>query len=424
MRQLVTWNGHAERPAFSPDGQWLAWAGIDHRDPPDDALLGVWVQRLDGSERRCLTADLDHATEGGAWADLALADDGPGPLWTDGALTVLVGWNGRNLPFRFTLAGDGQPLLDPNERVVGSAIRATGGRLALSAAVDGRASEVYAVEDERLRALTSNGSNWQRRFGRPTLEELTVAGPGGPIQVWLASPAGAGNRALPTLLHFHGGPTGCWAPGGTMDATLLTAHGYRVAMPNIRGSATHGAAWIAALGGRWGDADAADALAVADALVGRGLTDPARIGIMGLSYGGFLVQWLAGATDRFAAAAAENGVGNQVSAWASSYFGVHYSRRAGLGDPLTPEGVDQLWRTSPMSQVGSIRTPLLLLQAGDDHICAPADNEQLFVALTVLGRTVEYVLYPGEHHEMKNYGRPDRRIDRMERHLAWFGSYL
>jgi dipeptidyl aminopeptidase/acylaminoacyl peptidase len=55
-----------------------------------------------------------------------------------------------------------------------------------------------------------------------------------------------------------------------------------------------------------------------------------------------------------------------------------------------------------------------MLQAGEDRICPAADNEQLFTALKVLGREVEYVLYPEEHHEMKNTGRPDRRVDRME----------
>ena len=77
----------------------------------------------------------------------------------------------------------------------------------------------------------------------------------------------------------------------------------------------------------------------------------------------------------------------------------------------------KLWRSSPLSNAARITTPLLILQAEEDRICPPGDNEQLFTALKVLGREVEYVLYPEEHHEMKNYGRPDRRIDRMERIL-------
>ena len=65
-----------------------------------------------------------------------------------------------------------------------------------------------------------------------------------------------------------------------------------------------------------------------------------------------------------------------------------------------------------------------MLQAEADRVCPPSDNEPFFTALKVLGREVEYILYPDEHHEMKNYGRPDRRIDRIERTLAWFERYL
>ena len=84
----------------------------------------------------------------------------------------------------------------------------------------------------------------------------------------------------------------------------------------------------------------------------------------------------------------------------------------------------KLWSSSPLSRAAQVNTPLLILQAEDDRICPPADNEQLFTALRTLGREVEYILYPEEHHEMKIYGRPDRRIDRLERMLAWFNRHM
>ena len=208
-----------------------------------------------------------------------------------------------------------------------------------------------------------------------------------------------------------------------MDGLALCAAGYRVLMPNIRGSATFGSGWVKALSASWGAADAEDALAAVDALVERGLADPDRLAVMGLSYGGFLAQWLVGVTDRFAAASSENGVSNQVSTWANSYFGVYYNRRAGLGDPLTDRGMRALWKSSPLRNAARVRTPLLMLQAEEDRICPASDNEQLFTALKVLGRDVELILYPEEHHGMRTSGRPDRRIDRMERLRAWFDEH-
>ena len=425
IRELASLAGDADRPAFSPDGRNLAFIGTDVEDPPDDVAPTVWVMALPGGRPRPLTASIDRPAGDWAWCDLMVAEEAPGPVWLDGgSIGVIIGDRGRNVPFRVDLDGVAAPLADPAIRMACAGIDAGGGRLAVSAAIDGRAGEVHAVENGSLRAITRQGSAWQRRFPAVELSELELDGSAGRIHAWLASPAGAGRRPLPTVLHLHGGPTGSWGPGGTLDAIALCAAGYRVLMPNIRGSATFGSSWVQALRAGWGTVDAEDALAAIDALVARGLADPARLGVMGLSYGGFLAQWLIGVTDRFAAAAAENGVTNQVSSWANSYFGVHYNRRAGLADPLTDQGMRALWRSSPLRNAARIRTPLLMLQAEEDRICPAADNEQLFTALKVLGREVELILYPDEHHEMKSSGRPDRRIDRIERILAWFDRHV
>ncbi|HYM52325.1 MAG TPA: prolyl oligopeptidase family serine peptidase, partial [Candidatus Dormibacteraeota bacterium] len=404
----------------------VAFIGTDVPDPPDHVLTALWVVPVAGGRPRNLTAELDRSIYNGAWADLVMAEDDVGPVWTnDDELLVMVGTNGRNLPYRVGLSnGKAEPLVDPSEPIVGAGMAAASGRVALSAGVDHHAAELYAVEGGGLRALTRNGSAWQRRLPNPEWEELWIDGPGGPMQVWLGSPAGARRSPRPLVLMIHGGPTGAHGPGGSLDSTMLTAAGYRVARPNIRGSDTFGSKWIAGLGGRWGKVDAEDAVAVIDALVERRLASPRRLGVMGLSYGGFLTQWLVGVTDRFAAAVSENGVANQASTWANSYFGVHFHRRAGLGDPLTEQGMRRLWASSPLRNASRIHTPLLILQAEEDRNCPAADNEQLFTALKVLGRETEYILYPEEHHELKNYGRPDRRIDRMERILAWFDRWL
>lgn len=425
VRELASLAGDADWPAWSPDGRRVAFIGTDVEDPPDHVPPALWVVETPSGAPRNLSERLDRPVGDWAWSDLLVAEDAPGPVWLDDtSLAVVVGNRGRGLPYRFGVDGDCAPMVDAALRISSAGIAAAGGRVAVSAAVDGRAGEVYAVEDGALRPVTREGSAWQRRFPRVELTELELAGPNGPIHAWLASPAGAGSGPLPTILHLHGGPTGSWAPGGTLDAMALCAAGYRVLMPNIRGSATYGSEWIRAFSGRWGSVDAEDALACVDDVVARGLADPRRLGVMGLSYGGFLTQWLIGVTDRFGAAASENGVANQVSAWANSYFGVHYNRRAGMADPLSDEGMSALWSSSPLRNVARVTTPLLMLQAEEDRVCPPADNEQLFTALKVLEREVEYVLYPEEHHEMKATGRPDRRIDRLERIVAWFDRHL
>jgi dipeptidyl aminopeptidase/acylaminoacyl peptidase len=425
VRELASLGGDAYRPAFSPDGRRLAFIGTDVEDPPDEAPPGVWVMDLPSGAPRPLTAGLDRPIGEWAWCDLVQAEEVPGPAWIDDAsVAVIVGDGGRNIPYRVTLEGAVTPLVDPSTPMAAVGIAVAAGTTVLSAGMRGASAELWSVAGGGMRRLTREGSAWQARFPAVDLAEVSLDGPAGAIQAWLASPPGAGRQKLPTVLHIHGGPTGAWGPGGTLDAIALADAGYRVLMPNIRGSTTFGSAWVKAFSGRWGDVDAADAMAAVDALVARGLADPKRVAVMGLSYGGFLTHWLIGVTDRFAAAIAENGITNQVSTWANSYFGVHYNRRAGLGDPLSDVGMRRLWRSSPLRNARAISTPLLMLQSEDDRICPAADNEQLFTALAVLGKEVEYILYPDEHHEMRSTGRPDRRIDRLERILAWLDRHV
>jgi dipeptidyl aminopeptidase/acylaminoacyl peptidase len=272
---------------------------------------------------------------------------------------------------------------------------------------------------------SSFGSRWQAAFDMPEMRLIEAPAPGGPMDVWIASPAGAADgRPLPAIVDIHGGPLGAWAPAPHLEVILLTSHGYRVILPNIRGSAGYGGDWIRPQLGDWGGVDADDVHAAVDHVIQLGLADPDRLGVMGLSYGGFMANWLVGTTHRFKAAVSENGVTNQVASWANTDSGPEFDRAALMGDTLSQEGVDRLWRQSPLRHVGNVRTPLLMLQAEADRRCPAADSEQFFVALRHLGRTVEYVLYPDEYHVYAAAGRPDRRIDRNQRILDWFDRYL
>lgn len=425
IRKLASLRGDLSAPAWSPDGRLVAAFGTDVTDPPEATQPEVWLIDAPTGEARSLSAGLDLPA--GVWAatHLSRSEQPEGPFWLDDeTIVALVTRRGRSLPYRFGVQSVAAPLVDPETRIVAGGIAVAAARLVVNAQLDGAPSELFAVEEGRLRPLTRNGGTWRRRSPGPRLEELVADGPAGPIQVWLYSPAAAGGGPLPTILDIHGGPSGSWGPGPSLDVLALTSAGYRVARPNIRGSAGFGREWIDALGAAWGVVDQADALAVADWLVAGEFADPHRLGLLGLSYGGFLVSWLVGVTDRFAAAVSENGVTNQATAWAECYFGVYDTRRTGLGDPLSEEGAATLWSRSPLRNVANIRTPLLLLQAAEDRVCPASDNVQLFAALRTLDREVEYILYPEEHHRMQSIGRPDRRIDRLERVLAWFDEHL
>jgi dipeptidyl aminopeptidase/acylaminoacyl peptidase len=451
--ELIALGGSASAPAYSPDGRWLAAIGVAEPNALDDVSPGLVVAPSDGSAPAVpLAPELDRPV--GNWVDTDLngwmAAGRHGPVWTaKDEIVAIVSDRGRSVPWRFPVdpatgraAGAPEPLVRADATCVTLAVagpirdRERGGRgrlarrpiVSVVGTLGGRANELMTVEgagpSARLRARTTLGSAWQRRVRQPEMRCLQAPGPGGPIETWLASPPGAGDAALPTVVDVHGGPLGAWAPAPSLEVALLVSRGYRVVLPNIRGSATYGRDWIRPQLGDWGGVDAADVHAALDEVVRLGLADSARSGVLGLSYGGFMVHWLIGTSDRFRAAVSENGVANQVNAWANSDTGVEYNRVALLGDPLTREGMERLWRQSPLAHVADVRTPLLMFQAEADERCPKADNEQFFTALRVLRREVEYVLYPEEYHVYATTGRPDRRVDRMTRMLDWFDRFL
>ena len=443
-REVLSLGGGVDRPAWSPDGRWIAAVGMVDADAKDDTSTELVVAPVEGGAIRRLAPALDRPI--GSWIDTDLmgwsAASRTTPGWLDErTLIAIVTDRGRSGPWRFAIdpvtgEPDGAPvpltatdLATESLAVAAAPDASAASRVTVLACVDDRPMDLVTLPVRREGGLrptvrTTIGSRWAAGFEWPEMRLVEAPGPGGPIETWVASPSGAGDGPLPTVVDVHGGPLGGWTPAPSTEVVLLCARGYRVLLPNIRGSAGYGAGWIRPQLGDWGGVDADDVHAAIDHAVAIGHADPDRLGVMGLSYGGFMVNWLVGTSDRFRAAVSENGVTNQVATWANSDSGVEFNRMALLGAPLDPEGVEKLWRQSPLAHVADIHTPLLMLQAEADRRCPVADNEQLFTALRVLGRTVEMVLYPDEFHVYQASGRPDRRIDRMTRILDWFDRYL
>ena len=441
--EVLALGGNVERPAWSPDGRWIAATGYVAEDAVDDTSPELVVGPADGSAPPWpLAPTLDRAL--GAWNDTDMhgwmASSRVTPVWVDDATIVATLTDrGRAAVWRYTidpstgeaagepvalgggdldaysLAGTANPTVPRDRRVTCLSCIGHGPMDLVSVALD---------PEKAPKRRTTMGGRWADGFEWPEMRELEIPGPGGPIHTWIASPAGAGDERLPTVVNIHGGPLGGWAPSPSIEVVLLCARGYRVVLPNIRGSTGYGREWIRPHLGSWGGPDAEDVHAVIDHAIAEGLADPDRLGVLGLSYGGFMVNWLVGTTDRFKAGVSVSGVTNQINGWSVGDAGVEFNRMALLGNPLDPEGVAKLWRQSPLANVANIRTPLLLLQGEADLRCPPQDNVQLFTALRVLGRTVEYVLYPEESHVYFTSGRPDRRIDHMTRMLTWFDRYV
>jgi dipeptidyl aminopeptidase/acylaminoacyl peptidase len=209
-----------------------------------------------------------------------------------------------------------------------------------------------------------------------------------------------------------------------MEMLAMADAGIHVVWCNPRGSSGYGDAFASAITGAWGEKDTSDLLAVIDHLIRAGRAERSRVGVVGLSYGGFMVHWLLGhAPGRFAAGVSENPVTDLAAEFGAADFGVDIGA-SGAGTAAPFDEPERWHRRSPASQIHRNEVPLLLLQCESDMRCPAVNSEIPFAILKSLGRPVEMVRYPDEFHSLLNSGRPDRRVDRLERIVGWFKTHL
>lgn len=462
---------NVEAAAWSPDGKHVAFAADMGKDRGLREVSSVWTLRADGRSgpRRVYSpksgvynlawtpsshiaflcvdkpgqpgwADVElHVSDGDATRRLAAdrhlnisvtsygdfqdgENSGPPPvLWEDeDSVLALVGHRGHSHPFRFGIDGTVEALAEPEAVCI--AIAAGGGRVAVVASTDGP-SEVYAVEGGELRKLTQEGSSWYGPFER-TAEHLSITHPEGhDIDAWLLA-ANDQREKAPLVIDVHGGPNSSFGPTPWLEMNALADAGFHVIWPNPRGSTSYGEDYAKALEGRWGEPDGSDLLTIIDWAVKEGLADWKQVGVMGLSYGGFLTNWmLASHPGVFKAAVSENPVADLLVEWATSDFGWVLGRRAmNVENPW--DNVEAWLARSPSTRMHQNQAPLLLLQAENDVRCPPGNSEMIFNILRTLAREVEMIRYPQESHLMLIIGRPDRRVDRIERIVDWFKRHL
>jgi dipeptidyl aminopeptidase/acylaminoacyl peptidase len=421
-RPLAALRGFVWTLSWSAEGR-LTLVGMDVPDPIGWENTALFV--VDGGKIRRLGAELDRGVGNHVFADTLELTDAfmPRAYWLDEeTLVALVTDGGGSRPYRFPLDGEPAPLVDDPNVVCGS-LAVGAGRVVVSAAEADSAPEVYEVASGRLRRLTRDGSRWLAR-SRIEAERVSVRARGGPrVNAWLV-PARGRRRRAPLVLKIHGGPHSSYGAVPFTETLALAHAGFHVLYANPQGSVGYGEDFARPLRGRWGELDSPEQLAAVNWAVREGLADRDRIGVLGLSYGGFMVNWLLGHyPGRFAAAVSENPVTDLVSHFGTCDFATWVGPVA-VGSRFPHEDPDRFRELSPATLIHRNRAPLLLLQCEGDLRCPPEQSEIVFGILRGLGREVEYVRYPQESHIMVVTGRPDRRVDRLERIVDWFERYL
>ncbi|OLS99914.1 peptidase [Pseudonocardia sp. CNS-004] len=240
---------------------------------------------------------------------------------------------------------------------------------------------------------------------------------------YLTLPNGGAPRNLPMVLLVHGGPWSQDLWGYNPEVQLLANRGYAVLQVNFRGSTGYGRRHLTAAVGEFGRAMQDDLVDAVEWAVAQGYADPARVGIFGVSYGGYAaLVGITGTPDLFAAAVDYVGVSDLVTAVrALPPFTRRYNANSWyryVGDPDVPEQEADMRARSPITLVDRIRTPLLVAQGANDVRVPQEQSDRIVASLRERGVPVEYLLAEDEGHGFENEENRLRLYRAVERHLA------
>ncbi len=264
--------------------------------------------------------------------------------------------------------------------------------------------------------------NSQVELALPKFENVHWKNGGFDVQGWLLFPEKYDPaKRYPMLVAVHGGPAWITRPewrSADFDTTLFTNFGYFVFFPNARGSYGQGEKFTQANRRDWGFGDLSDMLAGVDTVSARYPVDPARVGILGWSYGGSTAMMAITQTHRFRAAVAGAGAGNwqsyygqnSIDKWMIPYFGASV-----YDDP------EAYAHCSALTYIKNARTPTLVLVGEHDGEAPPAQSIEFWHALKELGVPTRLVIYAGEGH---SFAKLSDQIDVTKRTLEWFGRYM
>ena len=272
--------------------------------------------------------------------------------------------------------------------------------------------------------LTSNNSGITASWGKA--ENLEWTNDSFNIQGWLLSPAKVeSGQKYPIVVLIHGGPSSAevpeWPASFGMPRAIIAAlssRGYYVLMPNPRGSYGQGEEFTRANVKDFGAGDLRDILAGVDAAIKKYPVDPARLGVTGWSYGGYMTMWTVTQTNRFRGAVVGAGVGNWqsyygqnlIDQWMIPFFGASV-----YDDPAVYE------KSSPIHYIKKVKTPTLVIVGERDAECPSSQSYEFWHALKTLGVPTQLIVYPGEGHL---FIKPANQADRMDQTVAWFDKYL
>jgi dipeptidyl aminopeptidase/acylaminoacyl peptidase len=410
--------GPDNSPKVSPDGKWIASVGFE------DKVQTYQTRKIElmdsrGENKKVLSVNLDRSASNIVWSR-----DSKGLYfkYNDKGLTKLayIDLKGKVTDIADNVGGTtlGRPYAS------GSFSVSNNGKIAYTISFPDRPADVAVIErgQKQPKILTAlNKDLLEYRMMGP-VEEMWYKSSfdGRDLHGYLVYPPDFDKRKkYPLLVENHGGPILNYGPHFSAEMQLYAAADYIVFYPNPRGSTSYGEEFGNLLYNNYPGQDYNDVMDGVDAVIKRGKVDPNQLYVTGGSAGGIMTAWIVGKTNRFKAAVVAKPVVNWISKTlvADNYYGYANSRYP--GQPW--ENFEGYWKFSPLSLVGNIETPTMVMVGMDDLRTPPSEAKQLDHALKL--RKVETVLVeiPEASHGIA--ARPSNLITKIAHTLAWFEKY-
>ncbi len=417
VQELTKRNGPDNGAVVSPDGKSIAYLSFE------DQFLGYQnaelnLMGLDGSNSRSLTASLDRTIDDAKWAA-----DGRSLYvqYDDKANTKVarLSLNGRLETLAEGLAG---PSLD-RPYTGGAFTVSNNGAVAFTSGSPQRPSEISIARGGKTRQLThlNDGLLGGKTLGDVKPLAVKSSFDQREIAAWLVTPPNLDRtKKYPLILEIHGGPFAAYGPQFSTDYQLYAAAGYAVLYTNPRGSTSYGQEFANLIHHKYPGQDYDDLMSAVDAAIAEGYVDADNLFVTGGSGGGVLTAWIVGKTTRFKAAVTQKPVIN----WASTVLTTDiapFMPKYWFGK-LPWEDPDAYWKRSPLSLVGSVKTPTLVLVGDQDFRTPLSDSEQYYQALQLAGVPTGLIKVPGASHGGLT-ARPSQSAAKASAILAWFERY-
>jgi dipeptidyl aminopeptidase/acylaminoacyl peptidase len=414
-------------PAWGADGR-LAWFCAPVAPDASFSNTHLWLAERagDGWHTWDALAGQDVSVGAGMGSDLAALPASP-PVWSADGHTIYLTAHARGVTniHRVDLTEGTLVSLTQGAWQFGPLALAPDGALIALATDTDRPADLVRCDvaaDATCTWLTQTNP-WLRERACAVPEEFTyTTSDGWHMQGWVMWPtAREAGSDVPAILHIHGGPHGSYGPCYHAQRQQFIGAGYAVIFVNPRGSVGYGQTFARACDRDWGGADYHDIMAGLDAALAGGGIAPDRLAVTGVSYGGYMTNWIIGHTERFKAAVTINSVSNLTSSFGTSDVDAVFGVVEQGGTPW--ERRDWYLERSPVTYAERITTPTRVIGAERDWRCPIEQSEQMYTALRYFNRApTDFLRVPGASHSIRT-GTPGQHVAWCQAILEWIARF-